>query len=85
MRPHLLELLTNEAVGLTFVEFRGLGWGGGTPLWKRGARSHWHPKSLPGLDVSNRRQLIGGGKKRLPAGHLREQTVKAVVPEADLV
>ena len=66
------------------MEFRGLGWGGGTPLWKRGARTQCHPKSLPGLDVSNHRQLTGGGKKRPPAGHLREQTVRAIVPEADL-
>ena len=59
-RPHLLESLTNEAVGLTFVEFRGLGWGGGASLWKWGAQSQWHRKSLPGRDVSNRRWLTAG-------------------------
>ena len=61
----------------------GLGWG--YTLVEEGARTQWHPKSLPGLDVSSHRQLIGGGKKRPPAGHLQEPTVKAIVPEAALV
>ena len=54
----------------------GLGWG--YTLVEEGARTQWHPKSLPGLDVSSHRQLIGGGKKRPPAGHLQEPTVKAI-------